>query len=220
MDATAPAKELVREARATPQHTATAGPGEMAIGVIIGRTSEFFDFFVYAIASVLVAPKIVFPYLDPLQATLWSFAIFALAFVARPLGTAIFMTIDRRYGRGAKMIIALFLLGGSTASIAFLPGYDTVGVASAYLLALSRTAAPGTASPRCSRSTRRRRGAAGTPWFRSSARRSASSSPAACSRSSCPSCRRPTSSIGAGAIRSSSPSRSMSWRCSRACASW
>ena len=135
---TAPSNELARESRAIAQHPETTGPGEMAIGVIIGRTSEYFDFFVYAIASVLVFPKIVFPYVDPLTGTLWSFAIFALAFVARPLGTSIFMTVDRRYGRGAKMIAALFLLGGSTASIAFLPGYDTIGVASAYLLVLSR----------------------------------------------------------------------------------
>ena len=60
-------------------------PQEIAIGVIIGRTSEFFDFFVYAIASVVVFPKLMFPFADPLTGTLYSFAIFALAFVARPI---------------------------------------------------------------------------------------------------------------------------------------
>lgn len=114
------------------------GPGETAIGVIIGRTSEFFDFFVYAIASVLVFPKLIFPYADPLTGTLYSFAIFALAFIARPFGTVIFTAIDRRYGRGAKLTVALFLLGGSTAAIAFLPGFDTIGAASGWLLALFR----------------------------------------------------------------------------------
>ncbi|MFC4257276.1 MFS transporter [Croceibacterium xixiisoli] len=113
-------------------------PAEIAIGVVIGRTSEFFDFFVYAIASVLVFPQLVFPYMDPLQGTLWSFAIFALAFVARPVGTMIFTAIDRAYGRGAKLTIALFLLGGSTAAIAFLPGYEVIGVGSALLLCLFR----------------------------------------------------------------------------------
>jgi MFS family permease len=113
-------------------------PGEIAIGVIIGRTSEFFDFFVYAIASVLVFPALVFPYVDRLTGTLYSFAIFALAFVARPVGTFLFMAIDRKYGRGVKLTIALFLLGGSTAAIAFLPGYETIGHASALLLALFR----------------------------------------------------------------------------------
>ena len=53
-----------------------ANPGEIAIGVIIGRTSEFFDFFVYAIASVIVFPRLVFPFASELTGTLYSFAIF------------------------------------------------------------------------------------------------------------------------------------------------
>ncbi len=113
-------------------------PGEIAIGVIIGRTSEFFDFFVYAIASCIVFPAHIFPYMSPLMGTLWSFAIFALAFITRPIGSFIFMAVDRAYGRGVKLTIALFLLGGSTAAIAFLPGYDTIGHWAAVLLALFR----------------------------------------------------------------------------------
>ena len=127
-----------RDARLVNARHHGVNPGEIAIGVIIGRTSEFFDFFVYAIASVIVFPKLVFPYVDPLTGTLWSFAIFALAFVARPIGTFIFMAIDDNYGRSAKLTIALFLLGGSTVALAFLPGYEAIGVASAWLLALSR----------------------------------------------------------------------------------
>jgi MFS family permease len=122
------------------QPDAGVGANEIAIGVVIGRTSEFFDFFVYAIASVLVFPRLIFPQIDPLTGTLYSFAIFALAFVARPVGTVIFIAIDRAYGRSAKLIMALFLLGGSTAAIAFLPGYDSIGAASAILLALLRVA--------------------------------------------------------------------------------
>jgi MFS family permease len=113
-------------------------PGEIAIGVVIGRTSEFFDFFVYAIASVIVFPAVVFPFLDRVSATLWSFALFPLAFVARPVGTQIFMKLDRAFGRGTKLTIALFLLGTSTVLVAFLPGYETIGIASAVLLALFR----------------------------------------------------------------------------------
>ena len=112
--------------------------GEIAIGVIIGRTSEFFDFFVYAIASVIVFPSLVFPFVDRLTGTLYSFAIFALAFIARPLGTLLFMAIDRRHGRGIKLTIALFLLGTSTVAVAFLPGYREIGLGSAVLLALLR----------------------------------------------------------------------------------
>ncbi|NBC36206.1 MFS transporter [Novosphingobium sp. FSY-8] len=118
--------------------THKVSPGEIAIGVIIGRTSEFFDFFVYAIASVLVFPKFFFPFVDPMTGTLYSFAIFPLAFIARPLGSFVFMSIDRLYGRAAKLAIALFLLGGSTAAIAFLPGYETLGVTAIYLLAVFR----------------------------------------------------------------------------------
>ena len=69
-------------------------PGEIAVGVVIGRASEYFDFFVYGIASALVFPKVFFPFAEPLQATLYSFAIFALAFISRPLGTALFLRIQ------------------------------------------------------------------------------------------------------------------------------
>ena len=101
--------------------------GEIAVGVIIGRTSEFFDFFVYAIASVLVFPSVIFSFTDPLSGTLLSFAVFALAFVARPMGTVIFSAVDRNYGRGVKLTIALMLLGVSTVAVAFLPSFDQVG---------------------------------------------------------------------------------------------
>ncbi|MCP1472132.1 MFS family permease [Sphingobium sp. OAS761] len=129
---------LERDARAINAREHKIAPGEIAIGVIIGRTSEFFDFFVYAIASCIVFPAHVFPYMTPLMGTLWSFAIFALAFMARPVGSFIFMAVDRQFGRGVKLTIALFLLGGSTAAIAFLPGYDTIGHGAALLLALFR----------------------------------------------------------------------------------
>ncbi|CCE11280.1 putative Permease of the major facilitator superfamily (MFS); sugar transporter [Bradyrhizobium sp. STM 3843] len=119
-------------------HGHGANPGEIAIGVIVGRTSEFFDFFVYAIASVIVFPRLVFPFADDLHQTLYSFALFALAFIARPVGSVIFMAIDRRHGKNAKLITALFLLGTSTVAIAFLPSYHTIGAAAIWLLALAR----------------------------------------------------------------------------------
>jgi MFS family permease len=127
-------------ADATPEglHTHEAHPGEIAIGVVIGRTSEFFDFFVYAIASVIVFPRLVFPFASDLNQTLYSFALFALAFVARPFGSIIFMAIDRRHGKNVKLIIALFLLGTATVAIAFLPSYHTIGSAAIWLLALAR----------------------------------------------------------------------------------
>ena len=116
-------------------------PTEIAIGVVIGRSSEFFDFFVYAIASVLVFPRIMFPFAEPFDAMIWSFAIFALAFIARPFGTLIFMAIDRRWGRGVKLTLALFLLGCSTAGIAFMFGSGCLH--SAYFTTLQRGYAAG-----------------------------------------------------------------------------
>lgn len=129
---------LERDARLVNARHGTIAPGEIAIGVIIGRTGEFFDFFVYAIASVLVFPRLVFPYVDPLTGTLYSFALFSLAFVGRPIGTLLFMAIDQRHGRGVKLTIAMFLLGGSTMAIALLPGYAQVGAVSAWILAFFR----------------------------------------------------------------------------------
>ncbi|MEI4471691.1 MFS transporter [Frigidibacter sp. MR17.24] len=113
-------------------------PGDIAIGVIIGRTSEFFDFFVYAIASVIVFPQTIFSFADPLTATLWSFGIFALAFIARPFGTMIFTAIDRTYGKGAKLTLALLLLGTSTVLMGLLPQYETVGAWAVVMLAALR----------------------------------------------------------------------------------
>jgi MFS family permease len=130
--------DLERDARLVNARHDALAPGDIVIGVIIGRTSEFFDFFVYAIASVLVFPAVVFPYVDPLTGTLYSFGLFSLAFVGRPLGTLLFTAIDRRHGRGTKLTIALFLLGGSTMAISLLPGHAQVGALSAWLLGFFR----------------------------------------------------------------------------------
>ncbi|WP_337245612.1 MFS transporter [Luteimonas sp. gir] len=118
-------------------------PGKIAFPVVMGRTSEFFDFFVYGIASVMVFPYLFFPDSDlsqaaQVQATLKSFAIFSLAFIARPIGSAVFMAIDRNFGRAAKLIVALFLLCGSTMAIAFLPSYAQAGLLAPVLLAVFR----------------------------------------------------------------------------------
>ncbi|MGJ7532854.1 MULTISPECIES: MFS transporter [Variovorax] len=113
-------------------------PGEIAVGVIIGRASEYFDFFVYGIASVLVFPAVFFPFEQHLEGVLYSFLIFSFAFIARPFGTVISMVIQRRFGREAKLTSALFVLGTSTAGIAFLPGYASLGFTAIVLLSVFR----------------------------------------------------------------------------------
>lgn len=122
----------------TPKGNSAVAPGEIAIGVVIGRASEHFDFFVFGIACVLVFPKVFFPFVDTLEGMLYGFAIFSMAFIARPFGTALFMNIQRRWGRSVKLTTSLFLLGTATAGIAFLPGYNTLGGASIFLLAMFR----------------------------------------------------------------------------------
>lgn len=132
-------KSLERDARlASTDHK--VAPSEIAIGVIIGRAAEYFDFFVFAIASVVVFPKVFLPFAEPITGTLYAFAIFSLAFIARPIGTVLFTGIDRRYGRGVKLTSALFLLGFSTMAISFLPSYAQIGAPSIYLLCALRFA--------------------------------------------------------------------------------
>ena len=72
---------------------ASVAPGDIAVGVVIGRASEYFDFFVYGIASVLVFPAVFFPFADKLQGLLYAFALFAVAFVVRPVGTLVGMLV-------------------------------------------------------------------------------------------------------------------------------
>ena len=129
---------LARDARQISVEPGKISPGEIAIGVVIGRASEYFDFFVYGIASALVFPSVFFPFEKGLEATLLSFVVFSFAFIARPIGTVLSMKFQRRYGREAKLTVALLLLGVSTAGIAFLPGYATLGFGAIVLLSILR----------------------------------------------------------------------------------
>jgi len=105
---------------------------------LIGTTIEFFDFYIYATAAVLVFPKLFLPSADPTSATLESFATFALAYIARPFGAALFGHFGDRYGRKATLVAALMTMGPSTVAIGLLPTYHSIGVAAPLLLALFR----------------------------------------------------------------------------------
>jgi len=105
---------------------------------LIGTTIEFFDFYIYATAAVLVFPKLFFPQSDQLTGTLQSFATFALAFFARPIGSALFGHFGDRIGRKATLITALLTMGISTIVIGLLPTYASIGVSAAVLLAACR----------------------------------------------------------------------------------
>jgi metabolite-proton symporter len=105
---------------------------------MIGTTIEFFDFYIYAMAAVLVFPALFFPKQDPATAVLNSFATFALAFIARPIGSALFGHFGDRIGRKATLVTALLTMGVSTVLIGCLPTYASIGVAAPALLALCR----------------------------------------------------------------------------------
>ncbi|HAO99832.1 MAG TPA: MFS transporter [Fibrobacteres bacterium] len=105
---------------------------------LIGTAIEFFDFYIYATAAVLVFPQLFFPKSDPTSAILQSLATFAIAFFARPIGSALFGHFGDRVGRKATLVAALFTMGLSTVIIGFLPTYAQIGVWAPLLLALCR----------------------------------------------------------------------------------
>jgi metabolite-proton symporter len=105
---------------------------------LVGTTIEFFDFYIYATAAVLVFPKLFFPASDPTSSTLQSLATFALAFFARPVGSAVFGHFGDRVGRKATLVAALLTMGLSTVAIGLLPTYQSIGLLAPLLLALCR----------------------------------------------------------------------------------
>jgi metabolite-proton symporter len=112
--------------------------GRILFASLIGTTIEFFDFYIYGTAAVLVFPSLFFPSSNPATATLQSLATFALAFFARPLGSALFGHFGDRIGRKATLVAALLTMGVSTVLIGLLPTYAQIGIAAPALLALCR----------------------------------------------------------------------------------
>jgi metabolite-proton symporter len=116
----------------------TNSPARILIASLVGTTIEFFDFYIFATAAVLVFPHLFFPNSDPASAVLQSFATFSIAFFARPLGAAVFGHYGDRIGRKATLVAALMTMGLSTVLIGLLPGYETIGVFAPLLLAICR----------------------------------------------------------------------------------
>lgn len=107
-------------------------------GSLIGTTIEFFDFYIYANAAVLVFPQLFFPSSDGAMATLQSLATFSIAFLSRPLGSAFFGHYGDKIGRKFTLVAALLTMGISTVTIGFLPSYASIGIAAPLLLMLCR----------------------------------------------------------------------------------
>jgi len=113
---------------------------DIVVGVLIGRTVAFFDLFVFGIACALVFPHVFFPFVDETRGMLYGFVIFALGFIAQPLGSLFFMWAQRRFGRTVQLTAALFLSGSATVGIAFVPAYALMGGAAIVALVLLRLA--------------------------------------------------------------------------------
>ena len=108
------------------------------IASTVGTTIEWYDFFLYSIVTGLVFAKLFFPKSDPLVGTLEAFTVYAVGFVARPIGAAIFGHYGDRIGRKSTLIATLLLMGLATFAVAFVPTYESVGVWGAVLLTVLR----------------------------------------------------------------------------------
>src|SRR5215468_10555674 len=126
------------EQLATGADKAVNSPRQVLFASLIGTAIEFFDFYIYASAAVLVFPRLFFPPGDPVSATLASLATFAIAFLARPIGSALFGHFGDRIGRKVTLVAALLTMGLSTVTIGILPTYASIGLAAPLMLALCR----------------------------------------------------------------------------------
>jgi metabolite-proton symporter len=125
-------------APAAAETRALNSPRAVLFASLVGTTIEFFDFYIYATAAVLVFPALFFPASDPGAARLASLATFGIAFFARPVGAALFGHFGDRIGRKTTLVLALSTMGASTVLIGALPTYKTIGFAAPLLLALCR----------------------------------------------------------------------------------
>src|SRR5205085_1989744 len=108
------------------------------IASTVGTTIEWYDFFIYGTVTGLVFPKLYFPQSDPLVGTLQAFAVYAVGFIARPVGAAIFGHYGDRIGRKAALIATLMLMGIATFLVALVPTYEQIGIWGAVILTILR----------------------------------------------------------------------------------
>src|SRR3989449_9695911 len=108
------------------------------VAATVGTAIEWYDFFLYSVVTGLVFAKLFFPESDPLVGTLQAFGVYAVGFIARPIGAAIFGHYGDRIGRKATLIATLLLTGLSTFAVGFVPGYGSIGIWGAVILTVLR----------------------------------------------------------------------------------
>lgn len=118
--------------------TTTPSTARVALASFIGTAIEFYDFYIYGMAAALVIGPVFFPQSDPAAQALNAFLTFGVAFLARPLGAALFGHFGDRIGRKATLVASLLVMGISTVLIGLLPGYEMIGWVAPALLCLLR----------------------------------------------------------------------------------
>ena len=111
---------------------------KVATASLVGTTIEWYDFFIFGTAAALVFNQVFFPSVDPVTGTLSAFGAFAVGFIARPLGGAVFAHFGDRVGRKPMLVYSLLMMGAATVGMGLLPGYDTLGVWAPVLLVTLR----------------------------------------------------------------------------------
>jgi metabolite-proton symporter len=111
---------------------------KVALATLVGTTIEWYDFYIYGIATGLVFGKLFFPQSDPLTGTLQAFGVYAVGFISRPIGAIIFGHYGDRIGRKRTLIVTLMLMGIATFLVGLVPTYDTIGIRGAVILTFLR----------------------------------------------------------------------------------
>ncbi len=123
---------------ASPAATERAPAARVLTASLVGTAVEFYDFYIYATAAALVFPQLFFPSESATAQLMSSYATFAIAFIARPVGAVAFGHFGDRIGRKSTLVWSLMLMGGSTMAIAFLPTYAQAGWIAPLLLCILR----------------------------------------------------------------------------------
>src|SRR5918911_4298420 len=111
---------------------------EVVVASLIGTAIEWYDFFIFGTAAALVFGQLFFPSAEPIIGTLYSFAIFGVAFIARPLGGIIFGHYGDKIGRKSMLVVTLLIMGGATTLMGLLPTYESIGIWAPILLVILR----------------------------------------------------------------------------------
>jgi MFS family permease len=122
----------------TDKTVARPGPLRVAAASLIGTTIEWYDYYIYGSATVLVFNSQFFPSLDPLAATLAGFATFSVSYIARPVGAAFFGHFGDVLGRKRMLVLSVLLMGFATLAVGLLPTYAMIGIGAPILLVVCR----------------------------------------------------------------------------------